>query len=198
MKNVKFILSALIIMFGFIGANAQNQKFAYVDTDYIMANIPEYNDAQETLNQLSAKYEKEITDLYAKVEQMYKNYQAESILLSEDQKHSREEAIIAKEQEAKAKQMEYFGPEGTLYSKRNELVEPIQEKVFNAISEMSKTRGYTFVFDIASGTTVLYANDKVDISDDILDEIGNIMQIVRREDRKKASNVSNQTKSQNK
>lgn len=198
MKNARFILSALIIVLGFVGATAQNQKFAYVDTDYIMANIPEYNDAQETLNQLSAKYEKEISDLYAKVEQMYKSYQAESILLSEDQKHSREEAIIAKEQEAKAKQMEYFGPEGTLYSKRNELVEPIQEKVFNAISEMSKTRGYTFVFDIASGTTVLYANDKVDISDDILDEIGNIMQIVRREDRKKASNVSTQTKSQNK
>ena len=198
MKNIKFILSALLIVIGLVGANAQNQKFAYVDTDYIMNNIPEYNDAQETLNQLSAKYEKEISDLYAKVEQMYKSYQAESILLTEDQKHSREEAIIAKEQEAKTKQMEYFGPEGTLYSKRNELVEPIQEKVFNAISEIAKTRGYTFVFDIASGTTVLFANEKVDISDDILDEIGNIMQTVRREDRKKANNISNQTKSQNK
>lgn len=193
-KSIRFIILAAAMLFGAGIASAQNQKFAYVDSDYIMSNIPEYNDAQETLNQLSARYEKEITELLAKVEQMYKSYQAESILLSDKEKHSREEAIIAKEQEAKAKQMEYFGPEGTLYSKRSELVEPIQEKVFNAINEIAKTRGYTFVFDLASGTSILYANDKVDISDDILDEVGKIMQTIRREDRKRADN----TKSQNK
>lgn len=193
-KNIRLIVLAAAMLFGAGVASAQNQKFAYVDSDYIMNNIPEYNDAQETLNQLSAKYEKEIADLYANVEKMYKNYQAESILLSDKEKHSREEAIIAKEQEAKAKQMEYFGPEGTLYSKRGELVEPIQEKVFNAINELAKTRGYTFVFDLASGTSILYASEKVDISDDVLDEIGKIMQTIKRENRKRADTTKTQNK----
>ena len=151
-----------------------------------MENIPEYGDAQEEINSMSEKWEKEIIAIRQQVEEMYREYQAESVLLSEDQKRKKEEAIIAKEQEAKTLQMQYFGPDGELFTKRNELVQPIQEKVYNAINQIALTKNYAFVFDKASGATILYCNDKNDISDDVLDEIGNVMQTVRREDRKKS------------
>jgi len=155
-----------------------------VDTEYILENIPEYKDAQDELNTLSARWEKEIKAKYDQVEKMYRDYQTESVLLPEDMKRKREEEIIAKEKEAKDIQMKYFGPEGDLFNKRTELVEPIQEKVFNAIQNIAETRNYAFVFDKASGAMMLYASDKFDISDDVLDEIGNVMQTVRREDRR--------------
>lgn len=186
MKKMKTILAAfLVFLLGSLALQAQNQRFGYVDTDYILKNIPEYNDAQEELNTLSAKWEKEIKGQFDKVEQMYRAYQTESVLLPEDLKRKREEEIVQKEKEAKDLQMKYFGPEGDLFKKRNELVQPIQEKVFNAIKEIAETRNYAFVFDKASGATMLYASDKFDISDDVLDEIGNVMQTVRREDRNK-------------
>ena len=109
------------------------------------------------------------------------------VLLSEDQKHAREQEIVNKEQEAKNLQMQYFGAEGKLYQKRTELVQPIQEKIYTALTELSQTKGYTFVFDVASGTSILYASDRVDISDDVLDQLGNVMQTVRREDRRRAN-----------
>ena len=116
---------------------------------------------------------------------MDREYQAESVLLSEDQKRKKKEAITAKRQEAEALRMQYYGPDGELYTKRAELIQPIQEKVYNAINQLALTKNYAFVFDKASGTTMLYCNEKNDISDDVLDEIGNVMQTVRREDRKK-------------
>lgn len=184
MKKLKSLL--LIACFVIVGTSlsAQNQRFAYVDTDYILNNIPEYGDAQEELNLLSEKWEGEIKAIYDKVEEMYRSYQTESVLLPEDMKKKRENDIIAKEQEAKALQMKYFGPEGDLYTKRTELVQPIQEKVFNAINEIAEIKNYAFVFDKAAGATLLYVSDKFDISDDVLDEIGNIMQTVRRDERK--------------
>ena len=100
-------------------------------------------------------------------------------------KRKKEEAILAKDQEVKTLQMKYFGPDGELFTKRNELVQPIQEKVYNAINQIALIKNYAFVFDKATGTTILYSNEKNDISDDVLDEIGNVMQTVRREDRKK-------------
>ena len=108
------------------------------------------------------------------------------VLLSEDQKHARKQEIINKEQEAKTLQMQYFGSEGQLFQKRTELIQPIQEKIYTAMQNLAQSKGYAFVFDLASGTSILYANDKNDISDDVLDELGNVMQTVRREDRKKA------------
>jgi outer membrane protein len=118
---------------------------------------------------------------------MYSKYQKEKLLLSEDQKTAREQAIVAKEQEAKNLQMQYFGSEGQLFQKRTELVQPIQEKIYTAMKEIAQSKNYAFVLDLASGTSVLYANDKNDISDDVLDQLGNVMQTVRREDRKKGS-----------
>ena len=199
MKALKSLfLTAAIVCCSVIGANAQigigGQKFAYVDSDYILSNIPEYGDAQEELNTLSAKWQNEVKAIYDKVSEMYQRYQTEMVLLSEDQKRAREQEIINKEQEAKTLQMQYFGAEGQLYQKQTELVQPIQEKIYTALTELAQSKGYTFIFDLASGSSVLYASDKVDVSDDVLDQLSNVMQTVRREDRKRANaNASGKT-----
>ena len=186
MKTRKSILLLAVMFLLGINVNAQqNQRIAYVDSDYILENIPEYADAQEEINQLSKQWEKEITALYQEAQEMDREYKAESVLMSEDQKRKKKEAIAAKRQEAENLRMQYYGPEGELYSKRAELIQPIQEKVYNAINQVALTKNYAFVFDKAAGTTMLYCSDKNDISDEILDEIGNVMQTVRREDRKK-------------
>ena len=191
MKTFKaLILTAALVCGGIMTANAQlggGQKIVYVDSEYIMENIPEYGDAQEELNALSTKWQKEVKAVYDKVEEMYNKYQTEMLLLSEDQKRAREQAIVAKEQEAKNLQMQYFGSEGQLYQKRTELIQPIQEKVYTAMKDLAQTKNYGFILDLASGTSVLYASDKNDISDDVLDELGNVMQTVRREDRRRAA-----------
>ena len=192
MKAFKtLILTAALVCGGMMTANAQivggGQKIVYVDSEYIMENIPEYGDAQEELNALSTKWQKEVKAVYDKVSEMYSKYQTEMLLLSEDQKRAREQAIVDKEQEAKNLQMQYFGSEGQLYQKRNELVQPIQEKVYTAMKEVAQTKNYAFILDLASGTSVLYANEKNDVSDEVLDQLGNVMQTVRREDRRKAN-----------
>ena len=180
-------------MGGVVCARAQlvggGQKIVYVDSEYILNNIPEYADAQSELEALSTKWQKEVKAVFDKVEEMYSKYQTEKLLLSEDQKQAREQAIIAKEQEAKNLQMQYFGAEGQLFQKRTELVQPIQEKIYTAMQEIAQQKNYAFVLDLASGTSILYANDKNDVSDDVLDQLGNVMQTVRREDRRKAGNV---------
>ena len=186
MKTRKSILLLAVMFLLGISVNAQqNQRIAYVDSDYILENIPEYTDAQEEINQLSKKWEKEITALFQAAQELDREYQAESVLLSEDQKRKKKEAITAKRQEAENLRMQYYGPEGELFAKRAELIQPIQEKVYNAINQVALTKNYAFVFDKAAGTSMLYCSDKNDISDEILDEIGNVMQTVRREDRKK-------------
>ncbi len=199
MKNKKLLLFLTVMLVVGLGrTNAQlNQKFAFVDSEYILQNIPEYGDAQEQINQLSTKWEKEIKTLRTKLDELKHDYQVESILLTEDQKRKKEEAIAAKEQEIVELQMQYFGPEGQLFAKRAELIQPIQEKIYNAINQLALVKNYAFVFDKASGTTILFCNDKNDISDDVLDEIGNVMQTVRKEDRKRsgaAGNASGQKK----
>lgn len=189
MKTKKSIL-LIVVMFvmGITTLNAQQaQRIAYVDSNYILENIPEYGDAQEEINSLSKGWENEIKAIKQTVEEMYREYQSESVLLSEAQKRKKEEEIVAKEQEARNLQMQYFGPDGELFTKRTELIQPIQEKIYNAINQIAMTKNYAFVFDKATGTTILYCNDKNDISDDVLDEIGNVMQTVRREDRKRSS-----------
>jgi len=185
---MKWFVAFMALVIGVImpdRLHAQNQKFAFVDSDYILTNIPEYNDAQEELNTLSAKWEEEIKKVFTRVEEMYKEYQTEAVLLPQDLKKKKEEEILKKEKEAKDLQIKYFGPTGDLFKKREELVKPIQEKVYNAIQEIAETRNYAFIFDKATGATMLYASPKLDISDEVLDEIGTVMQTVRREDRKK-------------
>ncbi len=166
------------------------QKYAYVDTDYILQNIPEYTDAQDQLNELSRIWQEEIEEEFVKVEKMYKDYQAEAVLLPEDLKKKREDQIINKEREIKELQNQRFGSDGDLFIKRQELIKPIQEKIYNAIEEIATTKNYAFVFDKGGSLTLLYTNPKYDISDDILDEISSVMQTVRREDRKGSSSQS--------
>ncbi len=194
--KTSLLLLALFMTLGAITVKAQgNQKIAYVDTDYILQNIPEYGDAQEEINQMSVRWQKELKALSDKLDQMKRDYQTESVLLSDDMKNKKEAAIAAKEQELASLQMQYYGPEGEMFTKRTELIQPIQEKIYNAIAQVAQQKNYAFVIDKASGTTVLYSNDKFDISDDILDEVGNVMQTVRRQDRKRTSNSANTTKS---
>lgn len=193
--RTSLLLLAFCMILGVNMAKAQgNQKMAYVDTEYILQNIPEYGDAQEEINQMSTNWEKELRGLRNKLDKMKRDYQTESVLLSEDMKKKKEEAISAKEQELAALQMQYYGPEGELFSKRTELIQPIQEKIYNAITTIAQQKNYSFVFDKAAGNTVLYCNEKFDISDDVLDEIGNVMQTVRRADRKRANSAVGGTK----
>ena len=191
MKKRTSVLLLIICMFlGVSTVKAQgNQKFAYVDTEYILQNIPEYGDAQEEINQMSVGWQKELKNLRDKLDQMKRDYQTEAILLSDDMKNKKEAAIAAKEQELAALQMQYFGPDGELFSKLIELIQPIQEKIYNAINQVAQVKNYAFVFDKSAGTTLLYCNEKLDISDDVLDEIGNVMQTVRRQDRKRSGST---------
>jgi len=178
----KLILTIAVILSAFAVTTAQ--KYAYVDSDYILNNIPEYQDALDILDEFSIEWQKEIEAKFAEVDKLYKDYQAEAVLLPEDMKAQRENEIIQKEKEAKDLQKQRFGREGDLFTKRQELVQPIQEKVYNAIETIAETQNYAFVFDKAGSLSILYAKDKFDISDDVLDEVGLVMQTVRREDRR--------------
>lgn len=183
-KIISIALSTVVVFLAFVPATF-GQKYAYVDTEYILDNIPEFQDAQDELNNYSTNWQKEIETEYAEVEEMYKKYQAEAVLLPEDVKRKREDAVVLKEKNVKDLQRKYFGPEGELFKKRQELIQPIQEKVFNAIESIATTRNFGFVFDKAGGMTLLYGNPKYDISDEVLDEVGNVMQTVKLENRKR-------------
>lgn len=165
--------SVLIISFVFLAtAFASAQKYAFVDSEYIRKNIPAFNKAQEQLDKLSKQWEKEVADGYAVVEQMYKSYQNDVVLLSQDMKTKREEAIVAKEKEIKDLQNKYFGVEGDLFKKREELVKPIQDEILKAIKTIAAEGSYAAIFDTASGGNILFANPKFDISDQVLEKLG--------------------------
>ena len=184
LKTLSLLSFTLVILIA-LSTTVQAQKYAYVDSQYILDNIPEYQDAQDELDDISKKWQKEIEVKYKEVEDMYKEYQAEAVLLPADIKKQKEDAIVKKEKEVKTLQKKYFAPEGELFKKRQELVQPIQEKVFNAIESIATTKNYGFVFDKAGGVSLLYGNPKFDISDDVLDEVGTVMQTVKRDQRKK-------------
>jgi outer membrane protein len=181
MKNLMltFLLGFILLIPGFA------QKYAYVDTEYILDNIPEYKDAQIQLDDLAAEYQQEIEEKFGEINKMYKNFQAEAVLMPDDVKKKKEEEIQAKEKEVKDLQKQRFGPDGDLFLKREELVKPIQEKIYNAIEEIAMDDNYAFVFDRAGSLTILYVNARFDISDDVLDKVGAELGTVRREDRVK-------------
>jgi len=161
--------SGLIIGFFILStAMAVAQKYAFVDSEYIRKNIPAFTTAQEQLDKLSQQWEKEIADGYAVVEQMYKSYQNEVPLFSQEMKIKREEAITTKEKEMKELQNKYFGMEGELFKKRQELVKPIQDEILKAIKDIAVEGSYAVIFDTASGGNILFANPKFDISDQVL------------------------------
>jgi outer membrane protein len=165
-------IGALISLFILTSAMAVAQKYAFVDSEYIRKNIPAFNAAQEQLDKLSKQWEKEVADGYAVVEQMYKSYQNDAVLLSQDMKAKREEAIVNKEKEMKDLQNKYFGMEGELFKKREELVKPIQDEILKAIKELAVEGSYAVIFDTAAGGNILFANPKFDLSDQVLEKLG--------------------------
>jgi len=164
--------STIIIFALAISSLSMAQKFAYVDTDYILKSIPTYESAQEQLQIMSNDWQAEVETSYAEIERLYKEFQAEKVLLTEDMKQKREEEIIQKERAAKDLQKKYFGPEGDLFKKRKELIEPLQNDIFNAIKEIATDGNYGVIFDAAGGTNFLYSNPKYDKSDMVLEKLG--------------------------
>ena len=168
---MKKIFLIIAIVFGaFICADAQ--KFAIVDMEYILRNVPAYEMANEQLNQVSQRWEKEVTELSKTAETMYKNYQADMVFLTDDQKKKREEEIVAKEKEVTDLRYKYFGPEGELYKKRQSLMKPIQEDVYNAVKTVSEEKGYQVIFDRSSSQSIVFSSPRIDISNDVLAKLG--------------------------
>lgn len=168
--NRKFIITTFAAITLSLGAIAQ--KYAFVDTEYILANIPEYKSAQSQVDNISVQWQKEIEAKYAEIDKMYKAFQAESILLTEEMKKKRENEIITKEKEAKELQKQRFGVDGDLYKKRQELVKPVQDKIYNAIKALAVKGTYAVIFDKSSDLSMLYTNPKFDKSDEILLSMG--------------------------
>ncbi|MDE6803915.1 MAG: OmpH family outer membrane protein [Muribaculaceae bacterium] len=168
---MKKLIIGLIITLSAIGA-ASAQKFALVDMDYILRNVPSYEMANEQLNQVSLRWEKEVNELAKEAETMYKNYQAEMVFLTDDQKKKREEEIVAKEKEVTDARYKYFGPEGELYKKRQSLMKPIQEDVYNAVKAVAEEKGYQTIFDRASSQSIVFASPRIDVSNEVLAKLG--------------------------
>ncbi|MFH0756058.1 MAG: OmpH family outer membrane protein [Bacteroidota bacterium] len=168
---MKKITSVALALFLFAGV-AMAQKFAFVDTDYILQNIPSYNAAQKELDKASETWEAEIAVEYEAIEKMYKTYQSERVLLTDEMKQKREEEIMTAERQAKELQAKYFGPDGELSKKRQELVKPIQDAVYKGVKELSAEGSYAVIFDTASGASILYSNPRYDLSDEVLKKLG--------------------------
>ena len=162
----------LLLAISCLTASIQAQKFAYIDTDYILNKIPDFKQAQDKLDALSADWQREIENKYTEVEKMYRSYQQEQVLLTDDMKEKREGAIIKKETDAKNLQKKYFGTEGSLYLKRQELIKPIQDKIYDAIQQLAADNKYAIVFDSSSDLIMLYKNNNYDKSDKVLDLMG--------------------------
>ena len=166
----KLIFTLLVAVAGVLGANAQ--KFALVDMEYILRNVPAYEMANEQLNQVSQRWEKEVNELSKEAETLYKNYMSERPFLTEEQRKKREEEVVAKEKEVTDTKYKYFGPEGELYKKRQSLMKPIQEEVYNAVKKVSEEKGYQVIFDRASSQSIVFASPRIDVSNDVLAKLG--------------------------
>jgi outer membrane protein len=166
----KLIFSLILFAFSLSGAYAQ--KFAYIDSDYILGQIPKYKEAQAELDKISGQWQKEIEAKFQEVDKLYKNYQQEQVLLTEELKKKREAEIVAKEKEAKDLQKSKFGVDGELFKKRQELVKPIQDEIYNAVKKMAETGNYAVIFDKSSDLTMLYTSPKYDESNKVLEQMG--------------------------
>lgn len=168
MKKYILVLAILSGLF----FSVQAQKFAMVDMEYILKNIPAYETANEQLNIISKKWQSEVEVKMQEVQNMYKNYQTELVFLSDEMKVQKEEAIIAKEKEAQDFKKNYFGPEGELFKKRQSLMKPIQDEIYNVIQELSREKDYSLIFDKSSAMSIIFSSPKIDISDEVLVKLG--------------------------
>ncbi len=167
MKKILFVICFIV---GGIAASAQ--KYAVIDTRYILDKMPEYAEAQKQLDGIAAFWQKEIDDKQADLDRMYKDYEAEQVMLTPELKQKREDQLFNKEKDLRDLQRKRFGYEGDLFKKRQELVKPVQDKVYNAIQKISVQRGYDFVLDKSEGITIIFADPKLDKSEDVLRELG--------------------------
>jgi len=151
---------------------ASAQKFVLIDMEYILKNIPAYERANEQLNQVSKKWDAEVEALNTEAKTLYKNYQSEAVFLSQEEKTRREEAIVAKEKEASELKRKYFSTEGELFKKRESLMTPIQDEIYNAVKDICEQKGYSLVLDRASDAGIIYASPKIDISNEVLLKLG--------------------------
>lgn len=167
MKKILMMFAMLAVAF-----TASAQKFALVDMEYILKNIPAYERANEQLTQVAKKWQAEVDALNTEAQTMYKNYQNEVVFLSKEQKKERQEAIMNKEKEASELKRKYFGPEGELFKKRTSLMTPIQEEIYNAVKDIADLRGYSLILDRASDTSIIFGSPKIDISNEVLSKLG--------------------------
>jgi len=161
-----------LIAFSLIASMLYGQRFGIVDTDYVLKKIPEYTQAQAQLDQMSKQWQGEVEALLSEADALQKSLDAERILLTDEMIAERDSLIKAKEEEARKLQRQYFGPEGDLFRKRQELVKPIQDQVYNAVQDVARKKRLDVVFDRASSLTMLYTNDKIDLSEDVLEALG--------------------------
>ncbi len=167
-------MKKIIILLGLVFASwsISAQRVAVVDSKSILEKLPEYTEAQQKLDQFSAQWEQEIKVAFEKVEKMYKAYQAESSMLDDNMKKQREDEIMNREREAKALQKKYFGYEGELYTKRESLMRPIQDKVYSAVQDVASKESYDIILDKSAGVTVFYNNPRFDISSKVMASLG--------------------------
>ena len=170
MKLFKKLLFFTLLFFTSFGLYAQ--KFAYVDSDYILTKIPDFVQAEEKINDFTEQWQSEIEAAYAAVDQMYRDYQSEQVLLTNEMKLKREEAIISKEKSVQSLQQKYFGTNGELYKKRQELIKPIQDRIFDAVQQLAANNKYSVIFDASSDLIMLYSNPDLDKSDKVLELMG--------------------------
>ena len=165
-----FFVLAFSILTAF-SSNAQT-KYAVINTKYILDKIPEYKEADKKLKALGDQWQQEIDQKQITLDKMYKNYEAEQFMLSDDLKKKREDELFVKEKELRDLQKKRFGYEGDLFKERQKMVKPIQDKVYNAVQKLATARGYDFILDKSEGITIIFADPKLDKSDDILKELG--------------------------
>ena len=164
-----FLISCLLVVCAWM-ANAQ--KYALIDMEYILKNIPAYEMTNEQIRQVSKKWKNEVDALQQEAQNMYKTYQSDLVFLSAEMKTKREEEIVKKEQEAQDLKRKYFGADGELYKKRESLMKPIQDEIYNAVKEISEDKGYQLVIDRASAMSIIFASPKIDISNEVLVKLG--------------------------
>jgi outer membrane protein len=167
MKNLLLIL---LMLTGFTAVQAQ--KFAYVDSEYILKNMPEYQFAKKQLDDIAIKWQKEIDEKLAQLDKERKDYEAEKVLMTEDMRIKKEEELKTKLKAIQDLQKKRFGKDGDMFKKTQELMKPIQDKVYAAIQEVSETKNYTLVLDKSGTTTIMYASGKLDISDQVIRQMG--------------------------
>ena len=170
MGMVKWVLP--FYLFTFLPLSVSAQKFALVDMEYILRNIPAYERANEQLSQVSKQWQAEVDAITTEAQTLYKNYQNEVVFLSKEQKKAKQDAIVEKEKAAADLKKKYFGPEGELYKKRTALMTPIQEEIYNAVKDIADLRGYQLILDRASDQGIIYGSPKIDISNEVLSKLG--------------------------